>query len=177
MTASATTLALQNVVFTLHNDFNQSSIGPQGCLLMSFVSRWAQCCNSLPESKSCLWAGGSKNWKRGRGRNWGHQTSKQHPPKWKRNLWPHAGNQKCRGCKIPVDIVIPLAGLQPLMEKFLEGNKSKGLMLGNQAFIDILTFWGEILKCLEAHADICSKCSVGIEFNFFPLQNLVSCYW
>jgi hypothetical protein len=48
------------------------------------------------------------------------------------------------------------------MEKYLEGNKSKGLMLENQAFIDILTFWGEILKRLEAHADICSKCSVGI---------------
>ncbi len=71
-----------------------------------------------------------------------------------------AGNQKCRGCKIPVDIVIPLAGLQPSMEKFLEA-KTNGLMLGNQAFKEILEFWGKTLKKLEAHGDRCSKDSVG----------------
>ncbi len=52
----------------------------------------------------------------------------------------HAGNQKCRGCPIPVDIVIPVAGLQPTLEIFLELNKDEGFKLGNRVFNETLTY-------------------------------------
>jgi hypothetical protein len=34
----------------------------------------------------------------------------------------HAGNKKCGGCPIPVDLVIPVTGLQPTLEIILELN-------------------------------------------------------
>jgi hypothetical protein len=67
----------------------------------------------------------------------------------------HAGYQKCGGCPIPVDIVIPVAGLQPTLEIFLELNKDEGFKLGNRAFNEILTYWKESLEKID------QKCQKG----------------
>jgi hypothetical protein len=77
----------------------------------------------------------------------------------------HAGSQKCGGCPIPVDIVIPIAGFQPTLEKFLELNKDE-FKLGNPAFNEILTYWKESLEKIDHK---CQKGSVSIYCNFFAL--------
>jgi hypothetical protein len=86
----------------------------------------------------------------------------------------HTGNQKCGGCPIPVDIAIPVAGLQPTLEIFLEVNKDEGFKLGNRAFNIILTYWKESLEKLDHKCQKGRYEVVGKIFCFKPSQYTTS---